>query len=74
MNATYLEVYHMMGGDVKDLVSGLIFANCKGMTGEVDHVAFRQIRCKENGGGSVVEELRQLFESGIRDLGHGLDD
>jgi len=74
MNPDFLEAHAIAGGDIKDLVDGLLFIRENNMKGDAGHIATRQLLSTNAGIPPLIEQLTKLLASGIHDAGHGLEE
>lgn len=64
----YFEAHYLCGGDVEDLVEGIIFSEKNKLTISLDHLAARQIYEQFEGGRSLKTNLSEFLAAGILDL------
>ena len=68
MNVDYLQSHSIAGGDIEDLVDGLIYCRRNKLKATHDQLAARQIYEQFEGKGDLVASLRVFIEAGIYDL------
>ena len=71
MNPGYLQAHHQCGGDIRDLVEGLLFAQDKSLRTTTNTIAAMQFVVFAQGATSVRLKLAQLHEAGVTDLTTG---
>ena len=64
----YFEAHHLCGGDIEDLVDGIVFSQINNLTISMEHLAARQIYEQIEGGRPLEVNLSEFLAAGIYDL------
>lgn len=72
MNPEFLEAHSLAGGDIRDLVDGLLFVKENQMQGGANEIAAMQLLSINADAPTVMEQLTELVAAGVHDAGHGL--
>ena len=65
MNPEFLEMHFLAGGNIEDLLSGLLYTQEQGMAASAETVAAHQLAEQYGDKRSVVENLKEFQTAGI---------